>query len=86
MRSSQLVKPGGKLIFCTCSLEVEEGESQIERFLSASNSFKRQTIKDNEVGGHSPFINEQGDLRTLPFYLKEVGGIDGFFASRLICE
>lgn len=86
VRSSQLVKPGGKLIFCTCSLEVEEGESQIERFLSTSNSFKRQTIKDNEVGGHSPFINEQGDLRTLPFYLKEVGGIDGFFASRLICE
>ena len=86
VRSSQLVKPGGKLIFCTCSLEVEEGESQIERFLSTSNSFKRQIIKDNEVGGHSPFINEQGDLRTLPFYLKEVGGIDGFFASRLICE
>ena len=84
VRSSQLVKPGGKLIFCTCSLEIEEGESQIERFLSTSNSFKRQIIKDNEVGGHSPFINEQGDLRTLPFYLKEVGGIDGFFASRLI--
>ena len=86
VRSSQLVKPGGKLLFCTCSLEVEEGESQIERFLSTSNSFKRQTIKDNEVGGHSPFINEQGDLRTLPFYLKELGGIDGFVASRLICE
>ena len=84
VQSSQLVKPGGKLIFCTCSLQIEEGESQIERFLSVSKSFKRETIKDNEVGGHSLFINEQGDLRTLPFYLKELGGIDGFFASRLI--
>ena len=86
LAGAQLLKPGGKLIFCTCSMQTEEGEQQIERFLKLNRSFERQSISKEEVGGHSCFINEKGDLRILPFFLKELGGIDGFFASRLICK
>jgi 16S rRNA (cytosine967-C5)-methyltransferase len=67
-------------------MQTEEGEQQIEKFLKLNRSFERQSISKEEVGGHSCFINEKGDLRILPFFLKELGGIDGFFASRLICK
>ena len=86
LAGAQLLKPGGKLIFCTCSIQTEEGEQQIEKFLKLNRSFERQSISKEEVGGYSCFINEKGDLRILPFFLKELGGIDGFFASRLICK
>ena len=86
LTGAQLLKPGGKLIFCTCSMQTEEGEQQIEKFLKLNRSFERQPISKEEVGGYSCFINEKGDLRILPFFLKELGGIDGFFASRLICK
>ena len=43
---------------------------------------------DEALAGHCSvidvFINKDGDLRTLPFYWREIGGIDGFFASRLV--
>ena len=65
-------------------MQTEESEQQIERFLKLNQSFERQSISKEEVGGHGCFINEKGDLRILPFFLKELGGIDGFFASRLI--
>ena len=57
-----------------------------EKFLKLNRSFERQSISKEEVGGYSCFINEKGDLRILPFFLKELGGIDGFFASRLRCK
>ena len=81
---SKFVKPGGQLIFCTCSLQAEEGELQIGNFLKTNTDFQRKLIKDDEVGGEDVFINKDGDLRTLPFHLREIGGIDGFFASRLV--
>jgi 16S rRNA (cytosine967-C5)-methyltransferase len=81
---SKFVKPGGQLIFCTCSLQAEEGEMQIGKFLKTNTDFRRKLIKDDEVGGENVFINKDGDLRTLPFHLREIGGVDGFFASRLV--
>jgi 16S rRNA (cytosine967-C5)-methyltransferase len=81
---SKFVKPGGQLIFCTCSLQAEEGEMQIGKFLKTNTDFQRKLIKDDEVGECDVFINKDGDLRTLPFHLREIGGIDGFFASRLV--
>ncbi len=74
---------GGLLIYCTCSLQKDEGEKQIDNFLSNHNNFERIAIKPEEIGKYSELINEKGDLRILPSHLPDLGGMDGFFVSRL---
>jgi 16S rRNA (cytosine967-C5)-methyltransferase len=78
-----MVEPGGILVFAVCSLEREEGEEQIASFLSTHPEFTRAPITANEVFGHDEWITPDGDLRTLPFYLGDKGGMDGFYAARL---
>jgi 16S rRNA (cytosine967-C5)-methyltransferase len=79
-----MVKPGGALVFCTCSLQPEEGETRIEAFLASNPSVARLPIRAKELPGLDGSTTEAGDLRTLPFHLLERGGLDGFFAARLV--
>lgn len=81
--SISILSPGGKLIYCTCSLQKDEGERQIDSILRKYPSVHRLPVTAEEVGGHKEFIDENGDLRILPFHLSAQGGIDGFFVSRL---
>ena len=81
--AAKMVKAGGILIYCTCSLQKSEGEDRIEKFLSENSNFTRQPIKPEEVGGLETLINESGDLRVLPFHLAPQGGMDGFYVARL---
>ena len=78
-----MLEPGGVLVFAVCSLEREEGEEQIEAFLSAHPEFARMPLTADELFGHAEWISPVGDLRTLPCHLSEQGGMDGFYASRL---
>lgn len=82
-----LVKPGGRLIYCTCSLEADEGPRQIDAFLEQNAGFSRIPVIAGEGGIEAAWINAQGDLRTLPCHLDELPpgqrGMDGFFAARL---
>ncbi|MCB1379168.1 MAG: MFS transporter [Alphaproteobacteria bacterium] len=79
------VKPGGLLVYCTCSLEPEEGEGQIERFLDHHDDFQLQPIAPGEGGMPDIFISETGYLRTLPFMACGTAEtMDGFFAARLL--
>ncbi|WP_336485463.1 RsmB/NOP family class I SAM-dependent RNA methyltransferase [Methylobacterium nigriterrae] len=87
-RAATLVRPGGCLVYCTCSLEPEEGEHQIAAFLGRHDAYERVPVRPAETGGLTELIDPNGDLRTLPAHLDgaahEVrGGLDGFFASRL---
>jgi 16S rRNA (cytosine967-C5)-methyltransferase len=83
-----LVKPGGVLVHCTCSLEPEEGPEQIARLLSRTPQFARQPVAPGEYGIPGDWITADGDLRTLPFHLSDAenkrSGLDGFYAARLI--
>ncbi len=83
-----LLKPGGTLVYCTCSLEPEEGEQQISALLAADAGMRRVPIRVEEVAGLSEIINAEGDLRTLPCHLPHadprLGGLDGFYAARLV--
>lgn len=79
----ELVKPGGLLVYCTCSLQPEEGERQIDRLLENDPRVERVAVDPAEVGGLSELINDRGELRTHPGMLRDIGGIDGFFAARL---
>jgi 16S rRNA (cytosine967-C5)-methyltransferase len=86
-KTAELLRPGGRLVYCTCSLEPEEGEQQIAGFLARHPNFVRMPIRPEEIGGLDVAINPEGDLRTLPFQLPACdgapGGLDGFFAARL---
>ncbi len=78
-RAATLVRPGGRLVYCTCSLEPDEGEAQVAAFLTRNPAFVRAAVRPDEVGGQHELIDAHGDLRTLPSH-----GLDGFFASRLV--
>jgi 16S rRNA (cytosine967-C5)-methyltransferase len=81
--ASRMVKLGGALIYCVCSLTHEEGEGVVEPFLRDNATFERQPIDPAELGGETQFVTARGDLRTLPCHWAERGGIDGFYAARL---
>lgn len=85
--SAEFVRPGGTLVYCTCSLEPEEGPEQIERFLSSNPQFRRVRVEPAEIGGCGEMITPDGDLRTLPCHLpneiSSLSGLDGFYAARL---
>jgi len=78
-----MVRPGGLIVYCTCSLQPEEGERQIEALLASGAPVQLDPIKPAEAGALSHVVTEQGYLRTLPCHLADQGGMDGFFAARL---
>lgn len=81
-RTADWLKPGGRIIYATCSLERAEGEEQVERFLAARPDFALMPIEVSETPeGIAP--TTQGWLRTLPDTLAAQGGADGFFIARL---
>ena len=79
-----MLKPGGTLVYCVCSLEPQEGEAQVERLLAADPGLRRAPITPAELGGLAELVTPAGDLRTLPCHLADRGGMDAFFAARLV--
>ena len=75
------VKPKGRMVYCVCSLEPEEGEYQIRAFLMRRPDFDLDPIEPGEGGAPEASVPE-GWLRLLPQHMA--GGVDGFFAARLI--
>jgi len=82
-----LTRPGGILVYCTCSLEPEEGEAQIAALIRRNPDVRRVPITAGEVGGLGECLNPAGELRALPCQLQgpepRLSGLDGFFAARL---
>ena len=87
VRAVQLTKPGGVLVYCSCSLEPEEGIEIVHDLLSHTPSLIRRPISASEAHGHSEWLTVDGDLRTLPCHLPDpdsrMAGLDGFYAARL---
>jgi len=78
-----MVRPGGLIVYCTCSLLPEEGESQIQALLAAGAPVCLDPLQPAEAGTLTEIVTAEGYLRTLPCHLSELGGMDGFFAARL---
>ena len=87
-RAANLLKPGGRLVYCTCSLEREEGESQVDAFLERHKDFARRPIMLDEATIPLSWRTPDGDLRTLPSHFADLPeglrGLDGFFAATLV--
>jgi 16S rRNA (cytosine967-C5)-methyltransferase len=87
-RAIALTKPGGTLIYCTCSLEPEENEAMIGDLLAREAGVSRVPIRAAEVFGRAEFLSANGDLRTLPCHLPDadsrLAGLDGFYVARLV--
>ena len=83
-----LTKPGGMLVYCTCSLEPDENETIVEALLARAPNVRRVPVAAAEICGCEEFISKDGDLRTLPCHFpqsdSQFAGIDGFYAARLL--
>ena len=75
-----LLKPGATLVYAVCSLEPEEGPGVVAEALR--NGWRRAPLTPAEIPAE--FITADGDLRTLPSQWPEIGGLDGFYATRLV--
>ncbi|MBO6770221.1 MULTISPECIES: transcription antitermination factor NusB [unclassified Thalassospira] len=83
-QADKLLNVGGELIYCTCSLQPEEGEHQVKSFLADHPNYERKPITADELGGWDEAINKDGELRVLPIHMADFGGMDGFFCARLV--
>jgi 16S rRNA (cytosine967-C5)-methyltransferase len=87
-RAANLLRPGGRLVYCTCSLEPDEGERQIENLLARNPTLTRVLVTPSIPGLDPTWLTANGELRTLPAHLPATattpGGMDGFFASVLL--
>lgn len=76
------VKNGGRLVYCVCSLEQEEGEGQATAFLKRHPDFALEPIGPGEGGAPEKSLRSDGTLRILPHHRR--GGLDGFFVARFM--
>jgi 16S rRNA (cytosine967-C5)-methyltransferase len=76
-KAGSLVKPGGVVVYSTCSIEPEENCAIVERFLSENNNFKLESAKDKFP---DDILDENGCIQTYPHRHK----MDGAFAAKLI--
>ncbi len=81
-RAVDWLKPGGQLVYATCSLEPAEGEAQIDALLARRSDVHPLAIAPGRVPiAIAPSTPER--LRTLPGMLADAGGLDGFFIASL---
>jgi 16S rRNA (cytosine967-C5)-methyltransferase len=78
-----LLKPGGRLVFCTCSLLPDEGEVQIEEALQLNPNMSVDRDALNVPGVDPAWVTAEGGLRLRPDYWPDLGGMDGFYIACL---
>ena len=78
-----LLKPGGRMVFCTCSLLPDEGEVQVEEALAAQSDMSVDREALMVPGVDSSWVTEEGGLRLRPDFWADRGGMDGFYIACL---
>jgi 16S rRNA (cytosine967-C5)-methyltransferase len=80
--SLRMVRPGGRIVYCVCSLQDEEGPARTAAFVRSRPPVRPLPVTAEEIGGLHELVTADGALRTLPCHLSAAGGLDGFFAMR----
>jgi len=81
-RALDLLKPGGRLVYCTCSLLIDEGEEQIRDLMLRHKGLTVDVQARSALDVPSDWHVKEG-LRTRPDYWPDTGGLDGFFMTAL---
>ncbi len=81
--AAQMVRPGGLVVYCVCSLQPEECEIPVSTALAAGARLEPVPMAPGDLAGLDDALISGGDLRTLPCHWAEAGGMDGFYAARL---
>lgn len=82
-KAASLVKPGGHLVFATCSLQPQESSPRITRFLAELPDFRLIPVTEAKGLSLPERVFEGGMVRTLPSDLLPEGGMDGFFIASM---
>ncbi|MEM8777217.1 MAG: RsmB/NOP family class I SAM-dependent RNA methyltransferase, partial [Pseudomonadota bacterium] len=82
-KALSLLAPGGRLVFCTCSLLPDEGEVQVEDFLQRHPNLKVDVDACKIPGVDPSWVTSEGGLRLRPDYYEKLGGMDGFYIACL---
>src|SRR4051794_219471 len=80
--AARMLRPGGRLLYAVCSLQAEEGEQRVadpSRF-----GLRPEPFTSEELAALPAALSQAGHLRTHPGMWQERGGMDGFFAARLV--
>jgi 16S rRNA (cytosine967-C5)-methyltransferase len=81
--AAAMLRPGGRLVYAVCSLQPEEGAPRIAAAVSAGG-VRHDPFRSEELTGLPEALSKDGFLRTHPGLWRDRGGMDGFFAARLI--
>lgn len=81
-QAATFLKPGGVLVYATCSLQPDEGPAVAATAARAGHALEPMPITAGEVAGMAETVTPAGHFRSLPCHLAEAGGMDGFFAAR----
>ncbi len=80
----EMVRPGGVIVYAVCSLEPEEGPGQVAALIEGGAPVTLDPLDPADWPWLEAAITPNGTLRTLPCHGAERGGMDGFFAARLV--
>jgi len=79
MRAADVVRPGGRLVYATCSSEPEENDGVVATFIKARSDFRGVDLRASAHALLAPFIDRHGFFRTTP----PAHGLEAFFAAVL---
>lgn len=83
-RALTFLRPGGLLVYCTCSLYPEEGELQISAVLERHAELQIDPVSETELSPSTKsWLRPDGTLRITPESWADIGGVDGFYIARL---
>lgn len=78
-RALTLLRPGGRLLYCTCSLLPAEGEQRLAAAVTRHPGLRVERAEPSAIGP-ADWLHADGYMRLRPDMLADRGGMDGFFA------